>query len=156
MSVKFSTYPTSLVNQNQDQCVVCQENDTTKKWVAHEKMHPSHLECLKLWFQKQAACPTCRAPVELSSVYSLKQRTGAFFSSNQKLLATAILPCMCGITLLGLNQINVLNYNLDPAEESFPIKYLSIVAVVSVSYGIGLALTAFAVEYVGNRLLNSQ
>ncbi|NGX37417.1 MAG: hypothetical protein K1000chlam2_00571 [Chlamydiae bacterium] len=157
MSVKFATYPTSLVKNNHDMCGVCQSKTKKIEWIAHPnegQKHPYHKTCLKRWFQQQVTCPSCTKSVDPSSLCSsLKERIGFFLLNPGTISKGSIFLCTA-IAFVACFQSEL--YELSQRDlQSTPLIFPSALHGVA-TFSVGIAYGAIeALAYLGRRILNS-
>lgn len=54
-------------------CVICRE-PLTGIVQAHDKLHPIHEACIKLWLKVHGSCPICRVSIDIGTLFSWRER----------------------------------------------------------------------------------
>jgi hypothetical protein len=104
-----------IIQDNQGyECPICVSEGNPKDYVVHSgigSLHPAHKECLIPWILKHNSCPSCRMPVDPSSLLSLKSRV---IREIKNLAVDALTDDVAGILLnrprggvLGANISNI-------------------------------------------------
>jgi hypothetical protein len=67
MTVQFSA-----IRPGQGEDCFC-SNPLDEEYVAHDGLHSVHLKCLQAWAKRSSTCPTCRADIDLNSIFSSEE-----------------------------------------------------------------------------------
>jgi hypothetical protein len=78
-----------------EKCPICLETND-RLMVAHNKQHPIHIKCIKIWYRTGKHCPICREPCNLDEFITLKDRIWSILSIED------ILNCMAFISFSSL------------------------------------------------------
>ncbi len=83
-----------------DICCICRE-PLNKEVVAHDRkgaLHPIHKNCIKGWVLKgDPICPTCRTPINLDSLLSMKDRLTRITLIAERKLRDPLMQIVLGI-----------------------------------------------------------
>jgi hypothetical protein len=110
----FSVSPNPL-----EKCSICYD-PLDKDVVAHDKelLYAMHKKCLKAWVERHPTCPHCRGDIDLSSLFSLKERV-IIWSKNIEIpeveLRSWVAPLASFIGVQGaIGLLHLLSCNANP------------------------------------------
>ncbi|OQR91126.1 hypothetical protein ACHHYP_04957 [Achlya hypogyna] len=63
MNERFPSPTEDELNETDRVCIICREEMTTESCKKLPCSHIFHLNCLRMWLQRQQTCPTCRANI---------------------------------------------------------------------------------------------